>query len=87
MPHIHFTYIFILAGKPSLCYILSADSVGDFPDNSIDVSNCAGQTTQEYVDQWASQAVASHEDACKCPVSALIGEPMHKVIFFYVWVC
>ncbi|XP_077309317.1 pappalysin-2 [Lithobates pipiens] len=70
---------YMCTGKPSLCYILSADSVDDFADNSIGTSsNCAGQTTQGYVDQWASQAVASHEDPWKCPVSALIGEPVHK---------
>ncbi|XP_018430591.1 PREDICTED: pappalysin-2 [Nanorana parkeri] len=69
-------------GKPSLCYIPSAESVVDFPDDSIGMSaNRAGQTTHEYIDQWASQAVTSHEDPWKCPVSALIGEPVHKVSF------
>nr|DBA17988.1 TPA: hypothetical protein GDO54_016289 [Pyxicephalus adspersus] len=69
-------------GIPSLCYIPSADSMGDFPDDSIGLSaNCAGQTSQGYIDQWASHAVASHADLRKCPVSRLIGEPVHKVSF------
>ncbi|XP_075038287.1 pappalysin-2 isoform X2 [Mixophyes fleayi] len=70
---------YICRGEPSLCYAPSEDDASDLPDDSIGVSaNCGGETSQKYIDQWASQAVASHEDPRKCPVSAVIGEPKRK---------
>ncbi|KAM9324715.1 pappalysin-2 [Gastrophryne carolinensis] len=75
----HLEPSYICSGNPSLCYIPNEDCIGDFNGDSIGISaNCASQTSQEYNDQWASHAVASHEDPRRCPVSALIGEPVHK---------
>ncbi|XP_063795775.1 pappalysin-2 isoform X2 [Pseudophryne corroboree] len=70
---------YICRGEPSLCSLVSEDDGGDFLDDSIVVSAiCGGETSQEYHEQWASQAVASHEDPRECPASALIGEPLQK---------
>ncbi|XP_068095730.1 pappalysin-2 [Hyperolius riggenbachi] len=70
---------YVCKGQPSLCYVTSEDTADGSPDDNIEVSvNCPGQNSQEYIDQWASQAIASHEDPRKCPVSVLIGEPAQK---------
>ncbi|XP_075689190.1 pappalysin-2 [Rhinoderma darwinii] len=68
---------YICRGRPSLCYISHEDN--DFLDEGIEMSaDCNEFTSQRYNDQWASHAATSHEDLRKCPVSAVIGEPIQK---------
>ncbi|XP_056387996.1 pappalysin-2 isoform X2 [Hyla sarda] len=65
---------YICRGNPSLCYIPSEDG-----DKGLEMSAaCDEVTSQGYSDQWASHAASSHEDLKKCPVSAVIGEPIQK---------
>ncbi|KAM4722913.1 pappalysin-2 [Rhinophrynus dorsalis] len=69
---------YICSGETSLCY-LKQYGAKEFIDNNILISaNCGGQTSEEYIEQWASQATASHQDPRKCPVSALIQKPVIK---------
>ncbi|KAM4642162.1 pappalysin-2 [Discoglossus pictus] len=64
-------------GEPSLCSVHNKDTDREFPDNNIGIpSNCMGQTSPEFVDQWASQVITSLPK--KCLVSALIQEPVSK---------
>ncbi|CAJ0967965.1 unnamed protein product [Ranitomeya imitator] len=70
---------YICRGNPSLCYIPNEDN--EFVDDDIEMSaECEEPTSQGYNDLWASHAAASHEDLKNCPVSAVIGEPIQKVI-------
>ncbi|KAM8931049.1 pappalysin-2 [Pelodytes ibericus] len=70
---------YICHGEPSLCYLQNEDRATEYPDNSIEISaNYVGRTSQEFTNQWASKAISSHQDANKCPVSALTQEPTRK---------
>ncbi|XP_069837812.1 pappalysin-2 isoform X2 [Dendropsophus ebraccatus] len=64
---------YLCTGRPSLCYTPSEDG-----DSLEDEADCAEVPSQEYKDQWASHAAASHDDPKKCPLSAVIGEPSQK---------
>ncbi|KAG8555398.1 hypothetical protein GDO81_017692 [Engystomops pustulosus] len=66
---------YICRGNPSLCFIPDEDFLNDSPEMS---SYFDEVKSQGYIDQWASHAIASHEDLKNCPVSAVIGEPTQK---------
>ncbi|XP_007433988.3 pappalysin-2, partial [Python bivittatus] len=70
---------FHCVGEPSLCYIHEGDGICEPFEESSSIVDCGLFTPEEYVDQWASDAYASHQDEKTCPVSMVIGEPLVKV--------
>uniref|UniRef100_A0A8C5WE45 Pappalysin 2 n=1 Tax=Leptobrachium leishanense TaxID=445787 RepID=A0A8C5WE45_9ANUR len=70
---------YICRGDPSLCYLQNEDHSTETSDNILDLStNYVAQSLKGYSEQWASQAIASHQDTNKCPVSAVTQEPARK---------
>ncbi|KAG8436836.1 hypothetical protein GDO86_007790 [Hymenochirus boettgeri] len=66
-------------GEPSLCYTHFEDRTNKVYDNTHLVPTSSAWTAmQDDVDQWASKATTSHQDLRKCPVSALLQEPVLK---------
>lgn len=72
------------AGEPSLCYVHEGDGVCEQFERRSSIEDCGLYTPEEYMDQWASEAYASHQDQKACPVSLVTGEPLVRVrgIFF-----
>ncbi|KAG7456967.1 hypothetical protein MATL_G00241530 [Megalops atlanticus] len=62
-------------GQPSLCYVFDGDGVCEEFERGSSVQDCGFFTPQGYIDQWASDAWASHQDKSKCPAQAVTGEP------------
>ncbi|XP_063284309.1 pappalysin-2 [Pelobates fuscus] len=76
---------YICHGEPSLCYLQNEDYTTESRDNSMELSaNYAAQPLKGYIEQWASKAFASHQDANKCPVSAVTQEPARKSCYPFV---
>nr|XP_034979470.1 pappalysin-2 [Zootoca vivipara] len=70
---------FHCVGEPSLCYISDGDGICEPFEKSSSIVDCGLYTPKEYVDQWASEAYASHQDQKACPVSLVTGEPLVRV--------
>ncbi|XP_030629408.1 pappalysin-2 [Chanos chanos] len=64
-------------GQPSLCYVYDGDGVCEEFEKISSVQDCGFFTPQGYSDQWASTALASHEDE-SCPAHRATGEPSLK---------
>ncbi|KAJ6654685.1 hypothetical protein lerEdw1_006707 [Lerista edwardsae] len=69
----------LLTGEPSLCYIHDGDGICEPFEEGISIVDCGLYTPKGYVDQWASEAYASHQDQKMCPVSLVIGEPLVRM--------
>ncbi|XP_019386125.1 PREDICTED: pappalysin-2 [Crocodylus porosus] len=70
---------FNCVGEPSLCYVHDGDGVCEPFERRSSILDCGLYTPKGYVDQWATQAFASHQDEKSCPVSIVTGEPIVKV--------
>ncbi|KAK9403871.1 pappalysin-2 [Crotalus adamanteus] len=66
-------------GEPSLCYVHEGDGICEPFEERNSIVDCGLFTPKDYVDQWASDAYASHQDEKTCPVFMVIGEPLVKV--------
>uniref|UniRef100_A0A670Y0E8 Pappalysin 2 n=1 Tax=Pseudonaja textilis TaxID=8673 RepID=A0A670Y0E8_PSETE len=66
-------------GEPSLCYVHEGDGICEPFEERNSIVDCGLFTPKGYVDQWASDAYASHQDEKTCPVFMVIGEPLVKV--------
>uniref|UniRef100_A0A8C6Y7M9 Pappalysin 2 n=1 Tax=Naja naja TaxID=35670 RepID=A0A8C6Y7M9_NAJNA len=66
-------------GEPSLCYVHEGDGICEPFEERNSIVDCGLFTPKDYMDQWASDAYASHQDEKTCPVSMVIGEPLVKV--------
>lgn len=75
----HLSCSFKFAGEPSLCYVSDGDGICEPFEKSSSIVDCGLYTPKEYVDQWASEAYASHQDQKACPVSLVTGEPLVRV--------
>lgn len=76
---INFVAFGLSAGEPSLCYVHDGDGVCEPFERRSSILDCGLYTPKGYVDQWATQAFASHQDEKSCPVSVVTGEPIVKV--------
>ncbi|XP_053738591.1 pappalysin-2 [Synchiropus splendidus] len=65
---------FNCVGEPSQCYVFDGDGVCEEFERGSSVQDCGYFTPLGYTDQWASTAVASHQDS-NCPAHAATGEP------------
>ncbi|XP_061490162.1 pappalysin-2 isoform X2 [Rhineura floridana] len=72
---------FHCVGEPSLCYVSDGDGICEPFEKTSSIVDCGLYTPKEYVDQWASEAYASHHDQKACPVSLVTGEPLLRVCF------
>ncbi|XP_015273228.1 PREDICTED: pappalysin-2 [Gekko japonicus] len=70
---------FHCVGEPSLCYVHEGDGLCEPFEITNSVEDCGLYTPKEYIDQWASEAYASHQDQKACPVSLVTGEPLVRV--------
>ncbi|XP_053104585.1 pappalysin-2 isoform X2 [Hemicordylus capensis] len=70
---------FHCTGEPSLCYIHDGDGICEPFEKSSSIVDCGLYTPKEYMDQWALEAYASHQDQKACPVSLVTGEPLVRV--------
>ncbi|XP_072854305.2 pappalysin-2 isoform X1 [Pogona vitticeps] len=70
---------FHCVGEPSLCYIHDGDGICEPFEKSSSIVDCGLYTPKDYIDQWASEAYASHQDEKACPVSLVTGEPFVRV--------
>ncbi|XP_060252614.1 pappalysin-2 [Ovis aries] len=74
---------FNCVGEPSLCYIHEGDGICEPFEKETSIVDCGLYTPKGYLDQWATQAFASHEDTKKCPVSLVTGAPHSMVCTSY----
>ncbi|XP_039618674.1 pregnancy-associated plasma protein A, pappalysin 1a [Polypterus senegalus] len=63
-------------GEPSLCYIYEGDGICEDFERRTSVRDCGLYTPIGFHDQWAFDAVASHQDKVNCPVQVVIGQPL-----------
>ncbi|KAG8132886.1 hypothetical protein E2320_010708, partial [Naja naja] len=75
----HPSILLAIAGEPSLCYVHEGDGICEPFEERNSIVDCGLFTPKDYMDQWASDAYASHQDEKTCPVSMVIGEPLVKV--------
>ncbi|KAL2097842.1 hypothetical protein ACEWY4_007049 [Coilia grayii] len=61
-------------GQPSLCYVFEGDGICEEFEKGSSVQDCGYFTPVGYTDQWASTALASHQDH-QCPAAGATGEP------------
>ncbi|XP_056149836.1 pappalysin-2 [Lampris incognitus] len=62
-------------GEPSHCYVFDGDGVCEEFERRSSIKDCGYFTPLGYTDQWASTAMASHQDPTRCPAHAATGEP------------
>ncbi|XP_036452168.1 pappalysin-2 isoform X1 [Colossoma macropomum] len=65
---------FNCVGQPSHCYIFEGDGVCEEFERGSSIQDCGFFTPEGFVDQWASDASASHQDQ-RCPALAATGLP------------
>ncbi|XP_063074989.1 pappalysin-2 isoform X2 [Engraulis encrasicolus] len=61
-------------GQPSLCYVFEGDGICEEFEKGSSFQDCGYFTPVGYTDQWASTALASHQDH-QCPAAGATGEP------------
>ncbi|XP_039591587.1 pappalysin-2 isoform X2 [Polypterus senegalus] len=62
-------------GEPSRCYVFDGDGMCEPFEKGTTGKDCGFFTPHGFIDQWAAEAYASHQDNLKCPVTAVTGEP------------
>ncbi|XP_078472099.1 pappalysin-1-like [Lampetra planeri] len=66
---------FNCVGSPNVCYAYAGDGLCEEFEKEGSGLDCGIFTPPGHVDQWASQATASHQDSLHCPASVLVGPP------------